>query len=43
LSLADGKIDAQGRRFLQRLGSDLQIAPDTVKRIVDVMLVKNHL
>jgi tellurite resistance protein len=43
LLLADGRIDPRERRFLQRLGSDLRIAPDTVNRIVEVMLVKNHL
>lgn len=43
LLLADGRIDARERRFLQQLGSDLRIAPDTVNRIVEVMLVKNHL
>jgi tellurite resistance protein len=43
LLLADGKVDTQERRFLQRLSADLQIPRGTARQIVEVMLVKNHL
>jgi tellurite resistance protein len=43
LLLADGKIDPPERRFLQRLGSECQLDPAAVTRVVEVMLVKNQL
>ena len=41
LVLADGRIEAAERRFLDRLATDLGLEPEGVKNIVDVMLVKN--
>ena len=43
LLLADGRIDAGERRYLQRLAADLKIAPRTSRAIVDAMLLKNTL
>jgi uncharacterized tellurite resistance protein B-like protein len=43
LLLADGKMDAEERRYLQRVGSKLAIKPETVRQVVDVLLVKNQL
>lgn len=43
LLLADGKMDAKERQFLRRTGSTLAIAPETMRQIVDVMLLKNQL
>lgn len=43
LLLADGKIDAQERTFLRRIGSKLAIEPGTIQEIVEVVLVKNQL
>ncbi|MGE0463097.1 MAG: tellurite resistance TerB family protein [Vicinamibacterales bacterium] len=43
LLLADGKIEATERRFLQRLAADLRIRPDEATRVMDVMRVKNRL
>jgi tellurite resistance protein len=43
LLLADGKIDAQERRFLQRLASSFGIDASEAAGVIDVMLVKNHL
>jgi tellurite resistance protein len=43
LLLADGKIDARERRFLQRLAADLKIDPRMLAGVIEVMLVKNHL
>jgi len=43
LLLADGKIEATERRFLQRLAADLQLPQDEATRVMEVMLVKNRL
>lgn len=43
LLLADGRIDARERRFLQRLASAFGIAADTATDVIDVMLLKNQL
>jgi len=43
LVLADGKIEPQERRFLERLAADLRIAPEDAARVMDVMRVKNRL
>jgi tellurite resistance protein len=43
LLLADGKIDAQERRFLQRLAVNLNIDSRAATDVIAMMLVKNHL
>jgi tellurite resistance protein len=43
LLLADGRMDAQERKFLRTIGAKLQIKPETVRRVVDVILLKNAL
>ena len=43
LLLADGKIDARERRFLQRLAASFRIPAGTATQAVEVMLVKNRL
>ena len=43
LLLADGRLDAQERAFLQRLGADMAIDAALRRRIVDVVLLKNQL
>ena len=43
LLLADGRIDAQERRFLQRLALDLRIGSRKATETIDVLLVKNQL
>ena len=43
LLLADGRLDVEERSFLRRVGTDLQIAAATQRRIVDVVLLKNQL
>jgi tellurite resistance protein len=43
LLLADGKIDARERRFLQRLATSLGLERATANTVVDVMLLKNRL
>jgi tellurite resistance protein len=43
LLLADGKLDARERRFLQRLGADFKIPTRLATNIVDALLVKNRL
>jgi hypothetical protein len=43
LLLADGKIDARERRFLQRLAVDFRIPTRMATNVVDALLVKNHL
>ncbi len=43
LLLADGKIEAQERRFLRGLGSALRLDSDTVRGIVEVVALKNQL
>ena len=41
--LADGRSDAQERRFLQRLALNLRIRSRRATEVIDVMLVKNQL
>jgi hypothetical protein len=41
LVLVDGRMEPSERRFLERLGKGLRLGPDAVRRIIDVMLVKN--
>lgn len=43
LLLADGKIDARERRFLQRLAADFDMRAAAATHIVDAMLTKNRL
>ena len=43
LLLADGKIDARERRFLQRLALNLKIGSGRATEVIEVMLVKNQL
>jgi hypothetical protein len=43
LLLADGKIDAQERRFLQRLAVSFNIDSRVATDVIEMMLVKNHL
>ena len=43
LLLADGKIDARERRFLRRLAVDVNIRAGVASRVIEAMLVKNHL
>lgn len=43
LLLADGRLEGKERRFLRELGSDLKLQPETVKRILDVLVVKSQL
>jgi hypothetical protein len=43
LLLADGKVDARERRFLQRLAVSLGIPARVATDVVDAMLLKNHL
>ena len=43
LLLADGKIDAQERRFLQRLAASVGIDARRAADVIEVMLMKNHL
>lgn len=43
LLLADGRMDAGERKFMKTIGSKLQIKPETGRRIVDVILLKNQL
>jgi len=41
--LADGKIDARERRFLQRLAVNFNIRAGVASQVIQAMLVKNHL
>ena len=41
--LADGKIDAGERKFLQRLAVNFNIRARVASQVVEAMLVKNHL
>jgi tellurite resistance protein len=41
LVLADGKMEPAERRFLDRLGSDLELPRQAIAGILDAMLVKN--
>jgi tellurite resistance protein len=43
LLLADGKIDAQERAFLQRLAVSFNIDSRVATDVIEMMLVKNHL
>jgi tellurite resistance protein len=43
LLLADGRLDAKERRFLDRVGATLTLDPTRRRQIVDVMLLKNRL
>lgn len=43
LLLADGKIDARERRFLQRLAENFRIPVRSATEVIEVMLIKNHL
>lgn len=41
LILVDGKMEPSERRFLERLGASLRLPEDSVRRILDVILIKN--
>jgi tellurite resistance protein len=43
LVLADGKIDARERKFLQRLAVNFNIRARVARHVVEAMLVKNQL
>jgi hypothetical protein len=43
LLLADGKIDARERKFLQRLAVNFNIRARVASHVVGAMLVKNYL
>ena len=43
LLLADGKLDARERKFLQRLAANFNIGARVASHVVEAMLVKNHL
>ena len=43
LLLADGKIDARERMFLQRLAVNFNIRAGVASQVIQAMLVKNHL
>ena len=43
LLLADGKIDARERKFLQRLAVNFNIRARVASHVIEAMLVKNHL
>lgn len=43
LLLADGRLEQAEQRFLRKLGSRLELDPRAVRRIVDVILLKNRL
>ncbi len=43
LLLADGKIDARERKFLQRLAVNFNIRARVASHVVDAMLIKNQL
>lgn len=43
LVLADGRIDARERKFLERLAAHFTIRARMAKEVIAVMLVKNHL
>ena len=43
LLLADGKIDARERKFLQRLAVNFNIRAGLARQVIQAMLVKNHL
>jgi hypothetical protein len=43
LVLADGKIDARERRFLRRLAVNFKTNARVATKVIEVMLLKNHL
>jgi hypothetical protein len=43
LLLANRKVDARERRFLQRSGVDFNIRARVANQVIEAMLVKNHL
>ena len=43
LLLADGRIDAQERKFLKRLAENFSIPARAAAEVIEVMLLKNHL
>jgi tellurite resistance protein len=43
LLLADGRIDARERKFLQRLAVNFNIRARVASQVIEAMLVKNHL
>jgi hypothetical protein len=43
LLLADGRIDARERKFLQRLAVNFNIRARVANHVIEAMLVKNHL
>jgi hypothetical protein len=43
LLLADGRLDARERKFLERLGSELKLDRESVRQIIEVVLLKNRL
>ena len=43
LLLADGKIDARERKFLQRVAVDFNIEARVARQVIEAMLVKNQL
>ena len=43
LLLADGKIDARERKFLQRLAANFNIGTRVANQVIEAMLVKNRL
>jgi tellurite resistance protein len=43
LLLADGEIDAQERKFLQRLAVNFNIRARVANQVIEAMLLKNHL
>ena len=43
LLLDDGRIDPKERRFLQSLGAQLRLRSAVVRRVLEVMLLKNGL
>jgi tellurite resistance protein len=43
LLLADGKIDARERKFLQRLAVNFNIRARVANQVIEAMLVKNRL
>ena len=43
LLLADGRIDARERTFLQRLAVSFNIRARVASQVIEAMLVKNHL
>ncbi len=43
LLLADGKMDARERKFLQRLAVNFNIRARVASHVIESMLIKNHL